>query len=75
MMGGKTGGKTKPVTAKKTKEIQRRKRMTKEQCEILEAEFQRNPNWTGAQVKEIAQRMQLKRVKIYKWSWDRKKKA
>ena len=69
------GGKTKTIAAKKTKEIQRRKRMTKEQCEILEAEFQRNPNWTGAQIKEIAQRMQLKRVKIYKWSWDRKKKA
>ena len=49
-------------------------RMTMAQSHLLEIEFQRNPNWTSAQVKAIAERMELSRVKVYKWGWDRKKK-
>ena len=56
------------------REKRRRTRMTKEQIQILENEFQRDHNWSTAKIKEIAVRVQLGRVKVYKWSWDRKKK-
>ena len=62
----------KPAAEKK--EPYRRNRMTLAQSHLLEIEFQRDPNWTNARVKAIAERMQLGRVKVYKWGWDRKKK-
>lgn len=41
---------------------------------ILEAEYLRNPNWTSSEMYALADRTGLKKVKVYKWMWDRKKK-
>ena len=41
---------------------------------MLEVEYQRNPNWHSSFITSLAQRLQLNRTKVYKWSWDRKKK-
>ena len=41
---------------------------------LLEHEYQRNSNWSTARITQIAKRLKLNRTKIYKWSWDRKKK-
>ena len=65
-------GEPRPAAQKKQK--RRRRRMTKEQSQILESEFMRDHNWSTAKIKAIAERIQLGRVKVYKWSWDRKKK-
>ena len=39
------------------KEKRRRMRMTQEQSRILENEFQRDPNWSTAKIKAIAERV------------------
>ena len=46
---------TAPTTI--VREKRRRMRMTKEQSRILEDEFQRDPNWTTAKIKTIAERV------------------
>ena len=51
-----------------------RSRMSYEQIQMLEIEYERNPNWVTRDITNIAQRLQLSRTKIYKWHWDRKKK-
>jgi len=51
-----------------------RKRLKAEQIEQLEQEYQRDPNWHSSFITALAKRLQLNRTKIYKWSWDRKKK-
>lgn len=53
----------------------RRHRLTFEQQRILEAEFQKQPNWSRpGLLKKLSERLGLSKGKIYKWNWDRKKK-
>lgn len=41
---------------------------------MLIREFEKNPNWTGKDVKRICDEAGLKRSQVYKWNWDKKKK-
>ena len=41
---------------------------------MLEAEFQKSPEWSTQRITQIAQRLGLKRSKVYKWNFDRRKK-
>ena len=41
---------------------------------MLEGEYQRNSNWNTEQISRLAKRLSLPRTKVYKWSWDRRKK-
>ena len=50
-----------------------KKRLTEDEKEILEQEFQKNPNWGKVTIRKLAERLDLDRTKIYKWNWDRKK--
>ena len=52
----------------------RRLRMTAEQTAAMEAEWQRDLTWTSSRISSIAKRLGLGRTKVYKWTWDRKKK-
>ena len=52
----------------------RRRRMTAEQTVAMEAEWQRDLAWTSSRISSIAKRLGLGRTKVYKWTWDRKKK-
>ena len=52
----------------------RRRRMTAEQTAAMEVEWQRNLAWTSSRISSIAKRLGLGRTKVYKWTWDRKKK-
>ena len=40
----------------------------------MEVEWQRNLAWTSSRISSIAKRLGLGRTKVYKWTWDRKKK-
>ena len=51
-----------------------RKRMNPAEGQILEAEFALNANWSRQKVTELAKRLHLRRAKIYKWNYDRKKR-
>ena len=48
--------------------------MTAEQTAAMEVEWQRNLAWTSSRISSIAKRLALGRTKVYKWTWDRKKK-
>ena len=52
----------------------RRRRMTQEQTAAMEVEWQRDLAWTSSRISAIAKRLGLGRTKVYKWTWDRKKK-
>ena len=52
----------------------RRARLTSDQHAVLENAFLIDPNWSKRYVKELALSLNLNRVKVYKWHWDRKKK-
>jgi hypothetical protein len=41
---------------------------------VLEVEYSKNPNWSTVDITALAKRLDLGRTKVYKWSWDRKKK-
>ena len=47
--------------------------MTSEQLDFLENEFQRDPDWKLAKTRQLATELQIDRIKIYKWHYDRKK--
>lgn len=53
---------------------QRRLRLTADQIAILEAEFQKNANWTSKDMAKLSTRLAVEKSKIYKWNWDRKRK-
>ena len=53
----------------------RRQRLTNEQTQVLEAEFQKNANWSSREIVKMSKRLSLSRSKIYKWNWDRKRKT
>jgi len=40
----------------------------------MEIEWQRDLAWTSSRISAIAKRLSLGRTKVYKWTWDRKKK-
>jgi len=48
--------------------------MSKDQLLFLEEEYQKQPNWSLAHTKSIAQGLDLDRVKVYKWHYDRKRR-
>lgn len=52
----------------------RRRRLTREHIALLEAEFRRDSIFSSSRITALATRLQLGRTKIYKWSWDRRKK-
>ena len=52
----------------------RRMHLTNEHKQILEAEFQRNPNWNITRTRQLAETLGLKDIKIYKWNYDRRRK-
>ena len=52
----------------------RRHRLSTEQMQLLESEFQKCHTWNKSQLTQISQRLGLSVSKIYKWNWDRKKK-
>ena len=48
--------------------------MSKDQLKILESEYLRESNWSLQKTKQIALRIDLDRVKVYKWHYDRKRR-
>ena len=56
------------------KGVIRRQRLTAEQHRLLEAEFQKDPNWSIKKTRELSVNLDLDRTKIYKWNYDRKRK-
>ena len=52
----------------------RRQRLTADQHRMLEAEFQKDANWTIRKTRELSTKLALDRTKIYKWNYDRKRK-
>ena len=46
---------------------------TETRCQ-LEVEFLVNVHWSKAHVIELAQRLGISRMKVYKWNFDRTKK-
>ena len=62
-----------PSSKNEKKQI-RRRRLTREQTDFLELEFQHDANFTSSRISRLANQLQLGRTKIYKWSWDRHKK-
>ncbi len=43
----------------------------KEQTKVLDVEFDKNPIWSKAKMRELADKLGLKESQIYKWHWDR----
>ena len=43
----------------------------KDQTEILDIEFDKNPYWNKDKMRELGDRLGLKPSQIYKWHWDR----
>ena len=51
--------------------------MTRISCEArqtLDREFERDQNWSNTQVISLAERLNLPRMKVYKWNWDQRNK-
>jgi len=55
--------------------IWKRRKLRKREVEILEKEFEKNPNWTKKYIKSLAEQTGLPYYKIYKWNWDTKRKS
>lgn len=53
----------------------RRFRLSDHQAHLLELEFKANSNWTKKDIVALAKKLHLSIAKLYKWNWDRKKKA
>lgn len=49
-----------------------RRRIQPEQSEVLEEAFKKSAMWSTSQIKGLAKRLGLTRVKVYKWNWDRR---
>ena len=65
---------TKPKPSKHSKKASRqrdRKLFGFDELTILEAEFEKNQNWTTELIHELADRFIVTRRKIYKWHYDR----
>ena len=44
------------------------------QKSILEANFEKDPNWCPRKIQELSEKLDLPRIKVYKWNWDHKRK-
>ena len=51
-----------------------KRRKSKNQVKMLEAELEANPHWTNEDMEKIAKRTGLSKSQVYKWNWDQKKK-
>lgn len=51
-----------------------KRRKTKHQVKMLEAELEANPHWTNDDMAKIAKKTGLSKSQVYKWNWDQKKK-
>ena len=49
-------------------------RFSKAQVEILKLEFEKRQEWDLQQTKNLATRLNLRHIQVYKWHWDMKKK-
>lgn len=49
--------------------------MNRTEKNFLEAEFEKNPNWSQQKIKDLSVQLDFAYVKIYKWHYDRKKLA
>ena len=49
-------------------------RMDSFQSKILQAEFDRNSNWSQEKVQALAARLCIPKAKVYKWNWDQRNK-
>ena len=67
--------KLKPVRSGPERVIRRRMRLKPDQVAVLEAEFQRDSSWRKEQTYALADRLKMKRLKVYKWGYERKKKV
>lgn len=38
-------------------------------------EFELDPHWNKQKVQELSKQIGIPEIRIYKWNWDRKKKA
>lgn len=54
--------------------INKRKRKTKKQKELLDAEYTKNPNWSKSFMKNLAYELSISLSSIYKWHWDQRHK-
>ena len=57
--------------------IRNRRKLTKNELTFLEQEYQRTQgqDWDKAYITMLAKKISLPYYKVYKWNWDRKKKA
>ena len=49
--------------------------MTEFDKAVLESEFVLNPTWDYLLTKALSERLQINRIKIYKWHYDRVKRS
>ena len=55
---------------KLTPENKRRHKVSQAGIKILIAEFRKNENWDRKKQAELAERLNMSRLKIYKWNYD-----
>ena len=54
--------------------IKKRKRKTKSQIQLLDAEYKKNPDWSRQYMQELGAKLGMSLSSIYKWHWDQKHK-
>ncbi len=54
--------------------VKKRKRKTKGQIQLLEAEYKQNPDWTKPFMQALGQKLGMSASSIYKWHWDQRHK-
>lgn len=54
--------------------INKRKRKTKNQIELLDAEYQKNSDWDKQFMQALAVKLNMSPAAIYKWHWDQNHK-
>lgn len=55
--------------------VNKRKRKTKNQIELLAAEYSRDSEWTKPFMQQLARKLGMSASSIYKWHWDQKHKS
>jgi hypothetical protein len=55
--------------------INKRKRKTKKQKELLENEYRKNPDWSKSFMQGLADQLGMSLSSIYKWHWDQRNKV
>lgn len=54
--------------------INKRKRKTKKQKELLDTEYKKNSDWSKSFMQKLAKQLGMSLSSIYKWHWDQKHK-